>query len=277
MLIRVRHETTYRYGAPVKTAMQRLLLTPRNFEGQYVRRWRIEVDRDCRLVESEDAFGNICHRFSADGPLDALTTLVEGEVETFDTAGVVRGAPERFPPLLYTRETPLTAADAALRAFAQDIHARESTSLARLHRLNAEIFEQLTFDAEATDVATPAAEAFERRHGVCQDFAHVFIACARCLGAPARYVSGYFRRDDGVDEQAAGHAWAEAYVEDLGWIGFDPAHGLSPGEAYVRVAAALDYLGATPIRGARIGGGAEEMSVRVRVAEALDAQSQSQS
>jgi len=269
MLIRVRHETIYRYGAPTKGATQRLLMTPRNCDSQRIRRWRVEVDHDCRLIETEDAFGNISHRFYVHGSFSSLTTLVEGEVETFDTAGVMRGSVERFPLALYLRDTPLTQASAALSAFTEDLFAQETTTLAKLHTLNGALYDSMTFDTDTTHVATTAAEAFEHRQGVCQDFAHMFIACARTMGVPARYVSGYFCRADGADDQAAGHAWAEAYVEDLGWVGFDPAHGRSPDESHVRVAAALDYLGAAPIRGARIGGGSESMEVRVRVAEAF--------
>lgn len=267
MLIRIRHQTVYRYSAPARGAVQRLLLTPRNFDGQHIRNWRIDVDHDCRLVESEDAFGNIQHRFYVEGPLASLTTLVEGEVETFDFAGVVRGAVERFPLQLYLRDTPLTAPTAELREFARNSTAGEATTLGKLHALMGALHEDMTFDAEATGAATPAAEAFAHRRGVCQDFAHVFVACARALDIPSRYVSGYFCRSDGAGEQAAGHAWGEAHVEDFGWIGFDPAHDLCPNEAYVRVAVALDHLGAAPIRGARIGGDGEEMAVSVRVDE----------
>ena len=137
------------------------------------------------------------------------------------------------------------------------------------------IKEDFAYDPQATHVATPLGEAFESRGGVCQDFAHLFIAGARAIGTPARYVSGYYLRSDG-DEQIAGHAWAEAYVPDLGWVGFDPAHCVSPGERHVRLAVALDYLSAAPIRGARSGGGGETMEVRVRVA-GTQTQSQSQS
>jgi len=274
MLIRIRHETVYRYTAPARGAVQRLLLTPRNFDGQHIRNWRIDVDRDCRLVESEDAFGNIQHRFHVDGPLSSLTTLVEGEIETFDLAGVVRGGVERFPLQLYLRDTPLTAPTAELRDFAQRCAAGETTTLGKLHALMGALHAAMSFETEAASVATPAAEAFARRRGACQEFAHVFVACARALAIPARYVSGYFCRGDGAGEQAAGHAWGEAYVEDFGWIGFDPAQDLCPNEAYVRVAVALDHLGAAPIRGARIGGDGEEMAVSVRV-DAMRRQSQS--
>lgn len=274
MRIRIRHETSYRYAAPAKSAIQHLRLTPRNFDGQHVESWRIDVDRDCRLIACEDAFGNILHRFAADGPLQSITTTVEGEITTVDTAGVASGALERLPPALYLRQTPLTAPSAEIAAFAHATTAGHASRLAALHALLTTIYATMAFDADATHAATTASECFAHRKGVCQDFAHLFIACARAIGAPARYVSGYYLRSDS-DEQAAGHAWAEVYVADLGWVGFDPAHGVSPGERHVRVAAALDYLGAAPIRGARTGGGDEIMDVRVRVAP-MQAQSQSQ-
>lgn len=280
MRLRIRHQSTFRYDSPARGALQKLRLTPRQCDSQSIVNWRIEVDRECRLSAGEDAFGNILHCFSADGPFDSLTTVVEGEVETFDTSGVVRGAVERFPPALYLRETPLTRPSDSLRAFAHEITARRSDALSHLHELVAAIFAVMTFDADSTHVATDADEAFQQKRGVCQDFAHLFIACARALGIPARYVSGYLWRADSQDEQTAGHAWAEGYVDDLGWVGFDPAHGLSPGESYVRVAVALDYLGAAPIRGARFGGGDEVLDVNVRVRAAqtrTHMQSQTQS
>src|SRR5438309_1707512 len=118
MRIRVSHLTTYRYHTPAGSVIQILRLTPRNHEGQYVARWRIELSADCRVDQQEDAFGNITHAFTADGPFSELKVLVEGEVETRDTKGVVRGAVERFPPSLYLRETALTTADTGLTAFA---------------------------------------------------------------------------------------------------------------------------------------------------------------
>jgi transglutaminase-like putative cysteine protease len=277
MRIRIRHETTYRYLEPVKAAIQHLRLTPRNFAGQHVKDWRIDVDRDCRLIASEDAFGNVVHRFTAEGPFESLSTMVEGDVTTFDTSGVVSGTVERFPPALFLRETTLTALGPAIVDFARRTAIENSGALASLHALLAAIHEKITFDTDATHSATTAVEAFEKGKGVCQDFAHLFIACARAIGTPARYVSGYYLRSD-ADEQVASHAWAEAYVQDLGWVGFDPAHGVSPGERHVRLAAALDYLSAAPIRGARVGGGGETMEIKVRVAPAWSgSQSQSQS
>src|SRR5262249_41703089 len=101
--------------------------------------------------------------------------------------------------------------------------------------------------------------------GVCQDYAHVFLAAARHIGIPARYVSGYFLRADGENQQEAGHAWAEAYLPDLGWVAFDPANGISTTDAHVRVAIGLDYLGAAPVRGVRFGGAGESLAVNVHI------------
>jgi transglutaminase-like putative cysteine protease len=126
----------------------------------------------------------------------------------------------------------------------------------------------MEFDIEPTLVTTTAAEAFALKRGVCQDATHIFITAARHLGIPARYIGGHFYRQDDVTAQDAGHAWAEAFVEKLGWVGFDPTNGISPTEAHVRVATGLDYLGAAPVRGTRYGGGGESLKVAVQVEQA---------
>jgi len=274
MRLIVRHDTTYVYEEPARFVIQRLLLTPRHCASQHIMRWRVEVDHDCRLHDREDAFGNLAQSMSVDGPVASITTSVEGEVETFDTNGVIKDAVERLPPDLYLRETAMTTADEPVRDFSADIAAKFADRIERLHALNSAIHKRMAFDVDATSAGTNAADAFARKRGVCQDFANIFCAAARRFGAPARYVSGYFRRDDGHDAQVAGHAWAEAFVPFLGWVGFDPAHDVSPGEAYVRVAIGLDSLDAAPVRGSRIGGGAEKLKVNVR-AEAAQSQSQS--
>jgi hypothetical protein len=124
---------------------------------------------------------------------------------------------------------------------------------------------RIRYDIGLTDAATPAASALARGHGVCQDHAHVFVSAARGLGFPARYVSGHLFREDGRTLQEAGHAWAEAHVPGLGWVGFDPSNGVSPTDAYVRIAVGLDYLEAAPVRGTRYGGGEESLEVRITV------------
>jgi transglutaminase-like putative cysteine protease len=268
MRIRISHETRYRYTAPISGVIQTLRLTPRNHDGHYVMRWRIDVSEDCRLNEHEDAFGNITHTFTAEGPFAELGVQVEGEVDVQDTAGVVRGAVERFPPSLFLRATPLTEADSAIADFGRETRSQTEDTLPLLHALLGRIHSEMTFDTDPTHTTTTAAEAFALKRGVCQDLTHIFIAAARYLEIPARYVGGYFHRADGVTQQDAGHAWAEAYVPSIGWVAFDPTNGICATEAHVRVAVGLDYLGAAPVRGARRGGGAESMTVEVLVDQA---------
>jgi transglutaminase-like putative cysteine protease len=269
MRIRISHESIYRYDAPVAGVIQTLRLTPRNHDGQYVVSWRIDISEDCRLDHHEDAFGNITHTFTAEGTFTELGVTVDGEVETQDTNGIVRGAIERFPPSLFLRETPLTRPDTAIVAFAREARAgADGDTLALLHQMTERLHRDIVFDTDPTHTATTAAEAFALRRGVCQDLSHVFISAARSLDIPARYVGGYFHRADGVVRQEAGHAWAEAFVPDIGWVGFDPANGISPTDQHVRVAIGLDFLGASPVRGARKGGGSEALTVTIHVDQA---------
>lgn len=267
MRIKLHHETRYVYDEPARGAIQILRLTPRNHAGQFVRNWRVEIDADGRLYRDEDAYGNITHTFSIDGPLEGLRILVVGEVDIAADAGFVRGTLERFPPAYWASETSLTRPDAAIRDFAADLAGQEGgDSLAFLHRMVATIFKDFAFQTGETDANTSAEQAFAARKGVCQDFAHIFIAAARARDIPARYVSGYYLRSD-TAEQEAGHAWAEAFVPALGWIGFDPAHGLCTDNRYIRLAIGRDYLEAAPIRGSRLGGAGEDMAVEISLRE----------
>jgi len=275
MRIRVSHTTRYCYDTPPASVTQILRLTPRNHDGQYVVGWRIELSEDCLLHKHEDAFGNITHSFTAEGPYNELSIAVDGEVETHDTNSVVRGAVERFPPNLFLRDTALTQPDAAIIDLANS--ARGSAggkTLPLLHTLTTVLNREIVFDSDPTHTATTAAEAFRLRRGVCQDLTHIFIAAARHLNIPTRYVGGHFYRADGVTAQDAGHAWAESYVEHLGWVGFDPANGIGTTQAHVRVSVGLDYLGAAPVRGVHYGGGSETLKVAVHVDQA-DRQTQS--
>ncbi|MCV0414081.1 MAG: transglutaminase [Brevundimonas sp.] len=275
MRIRIDHATRYAYARPARFIVQMLRLTPKSCESQQVRDWRIETDVDARLRRSEDAFGNIVHSLYTERPTDDLTIRVTGEVSTVDTGGVIRGQNEKLSPSVYLRETRLTRPDAALTAFADT--AGQGGALDRMHRLMGAIHQAVAFDVGATSATHSAAEAFALRRGVCQDHAQIFIACARAGGVPARYVSGHLNRTDGQHDQDAAHAWAEAWIDDLGWVGFDPANGICPTDHYVRVAIGLDALGATPIRGTSYGGGVESLTVALHVRPVQQSQQQHQS
>jgi transglutaminase-like putative cysteine protease len=265
MRIKVRHETAYTYKQLVRSAVQLLRMTPRSCNNQFVRHWRVEVDVDARLDKSEDAYGNTTHMVFIDEPVDHVRIMIEGEVDTFDTGGIVTGTYERQPARLHLRETALTVATDAVKGLA--LHAAAAGGgdmIACLHALNLEIFKSMTFNVGATTATTTAGEAYALKTGVCQDFAHIFVSAARTLGMPARYVSGYYMRTDHAD-QDAGHAWAEAYLDGLGWVGFDPAQGACVNDRYVRVAIGADSNEAAPVRGARTGGLSEELTVAIQV------------
>ncbi len=271
MRIRIDYTTVYDYAADARDVVQLLRVQPRSGADQIVGRWRIDVDADGALRPGTDPFGNCTHMFTADGPLRRLTLRVTGEVDTQEAHGAVRGFPEPLPATAFLRTTALTEPDPAILAFAAALP--DAPVLDRLHDLNAALFAAMTFDAAATGTGTDAATAFAQKSGVCQDYSHIFCVAARSLGVPARYVSGHYVR---AEAQPAGHAWAEALVPDLGWVGFDPTNGISTTPAHVRVAVGLDYLDAAPVRGARRGGGTETLAVRVHAVDTAQSQSQSQ-
>lgn len=276
MRLRISHSTTYRYEPAATGVIQIIRMTPGSHDGQYVAEWQIDLSTDARLQMHEDAFGNVTHVITH-GAIEDLTITAEGLVETHDTGGVLRGTDERFPPSLFLRETALTTASPAMTTFVRELRSEsEDDVLGFLHALMTQINEHMTFDEDPTHSGTAAAEAFGLKRGVCQDYAHIFIACARAGLVPARFVSGHFLRSDGAVHQAAGHAWAEAFVPHLGWVGFDAANCVCTTDAHVRVAVGLDYLGAAPVRGTRYGGGTETLTVKVRVEQAGRGNGQSQ-
>jgi transglutaminase-like putative cysteine protease len=268
MRLRISHSTTYRYEPAASGITQILRMTPGSHDGQYVAEWQIDISTDSRIHVRQDAFGNLTHVLTESGISD-LTITVEGLIETHDTGGVLRGTDERFPPSLFLRATSLTEVNAAMAAFSRELRSEsESDVLGLLHALMLQINDHMTFDEDPTNSGTSAAEAFGLKRGVCQDYAHIFIACARSVGVPARFISGHFLRSDGTVNQQAGHAWAEAFVPGLGWVAFDPANAICATDAHARVAVGLDYLGAAPVRGTRYGGGTEALTVAVKVDQA---------
>ncbi|MDB5698761.1 MAG: transglutaminase family protein [Alphaproteobacteria bacterium] len=273
MRLTVAYTTVYHYAEPTRRVIQLLRVTPLSFTGQNVLDWRIDVDCDAQLREGRDGFGNVTHMLYVDTPVRDLRIAVAGRVLTEDSAGLVRGLVDDLPAAVFRRSTPLSESGPALDRFAAEIAGKGGAPLDQLHRLSARIHSTMGFDTEATAVETAAEEAYAAGHGVCQDFVHIFLAVARRLGLPARYISGHLLRRDGAHVQPAAHAWVEACVEDLGWVAFDPTNGISTDDAYIRVACGLDYRDAAPIAGARSGGGTEQLSVEVAV-RAANMQSQ---
>ncbi len=262
MQIDVRHTTTYRYGQTARYSIQSLRLTPLNFDGQRVLSWSIEAPGIKSAVHFTDSFGNLVHLISIAADHDHVEIRAAGVVETDDTMGVVRGLTEPSQLRVYLRQTPMTIADPAIEALARSCAHR--SILDQLHALMKAVHNAVVYETGATHVHTNAAEALAAGRGVCQDHAHIFISAARVLAVPARYVNGYFLSGT-LSPADAHHAWAEAWVEGLGWVGFDPANLVCPTERYVRLASGLDAAFAAPIRGTRRGGEKEALDVVVEV------------
>ncbi|MDX5372749.1 MAG: transglutaminase family protein [Pseudomonadaceae bacterium] len=265
MRLSIRHDTTYNYDDQVRASIQYLRLTPQESARQHVLSWQLDLPRPVRA--QRDPYGNILHVLTLDEPHEALVIGARGQVEI---DALCESEPDSRSPLPYLRFTRLTQADDALRDFAANGSGgrRDRSGLIDLmHGLH----EQMPYSPGATRVDSTAAEAFAGRAGVCQDHTHAFLACARSLGVPARYVSGYLYTED--SGHLASHAWAEAWLGD-GWYSFDVTNQLARPERHLKLAVGLDYLDACPVRGMRRGGGGERMQVRVNVAALMQTQQQ---
>jgi transglutaminase-like putative cysteine protease len=262
MRISISHTTHYRYDAVGSFAVQRLRLTPFDNQAQKVLSWAIEADGIADAAHYIDGFGNRVHLISHSKPYEELTITAAGEVDTFDQGGVIGNLGEAANPLLFLRATPLTLSSASIDAVTEGLPG--ARMLDRMHHLLEEIANRVTYVTDTTNAATSAVEAFDAGQGVCQDHAHIFIAAARKLAVPARYVTGYLHVE-GEERAVANHAWAEAWIGGLGWVGFDPANHICPTERYVRLACGFDAASAAPITGTRRGGGTEELRVDVIV------------
>jgi transglutaminase-like putative cysteine protease len=259
MRLDIRHETAYRYTAPVHYSIQQLRLTPRAEPRQRVLAWRI--DAPGRLQRFVDAYGNVTHTLVLTAPHDAIRVVVTGSVEIEAATGTERDADE-LSPLVFAVPTPLTEPQDTVRDFTGR-HLRAVDRAEDFVGLAEGICGAVAYESGITEVTSPAAHALEIGRGVCQDHAHLFIACCRAAGVPARYVSGYV--DPGHDEPAASHAWADVWVRGKGWVSVDVTHRVLARERYCRLAIGRDYLSAAPVRGVRAGGGGESLAVSVAV------------
>lgn len=266
MPIHIRHETRYRYEGTVGYSIQSLKLTPRSEPGQRVLSWRIATPGE--RIEQVDPYGNVTHVVTVEAPHDELRIVVEGVVEVTspgDEGSHLQPLVGELSPLAFLGPTPLTRADSVIRTIADRHLGRHPATRATLLDLVAGVQQAVQYEPGVTDVGHAAIEAVELGSGVCQDQAHVYLACCRAAGVPARYVSGYLYT--GATGEVASHAWADAWLgPEEGWLSVDVTHGQVAGPAHCRLAVGRDYLDAAPVRGVRRGGGRETLSVAVRLA-----------
>lgn len=272
MKIAIRHQLSFPVGTSSAHAVQHLLLTPQTGPTQTVKDWKIDMPGFDTAARMTDAFGNRAYLVSQTRPEDDLVVTVTGTVETVDRNGMLGRLGGEPVVALYKRVTELTPGDPAIVAPVKAGWTVSDGRIALLHSLMGRIGELYSFgdedEAEDEDVAPeemeasgaqtqtqsqggggedePADEAEKRTPADAAAFAHMFIGAARALDIPARYVTGYLAADD--DHPAAFHAWAEAYDDGLGWIGFDAALGICPTDRHVRLAAGLDARSTMPVR-----------------------------
>lgn len=266
MRLAIVHETVYRFETPATRAIQTLRLTPRTTENQLVDRWRIDVSKDCRLSPVEDAFGNLTHSFSIDGPIDELSIVASGEVVTEDTAGVLRNTRERLPLAVFRRTTERTPIEAATRDLAADLaRERGADRLALLHLMMERLYATVTVDADADPLAPH--EVLNGGAATPEDVAHLFAATARAIDIPTRFVSGCLLESEATVCERP-HAWVECHLgTELGWVGFDAVANCCPTDRWLRLAVGLDSLDTKAIRGVRTSFGPETVKTRIELRE----------
>lgn len=264
MRLTIRHETRYTFETPVKHGLQQLRKTPKSTHQQQVLSWRTQVVGGKRELSYEDHHNNTVELIGFTRDVQEVTLVSEGNIELSDNHGIVGRHTGKAPLWLYKQTTPRTAPGAGVREILREIPTAEP--LDQLHALSDLIRDKIAFEVGASEPDWGAEEAIAAGKGVCQDHTHVFLSCARALGLPARYVSGYLMLNDRTAQDAM-HAWAEIHVDGLGWVGFDVSNGISPDTRYVRVATGLDYAEAAPVSGTRVGGLGESLSVAIDVAQ----------
>jgi transglutaminase-like putative cysteine protease len=267
MRLSIRHETRYSYDSGPAYAVQRLYLTPVDFETQTCVSWRIAAPGIERALSYRDGFGNQVHLVTFMAPGEHVLITAEGIIDSQDAQGIVRGLPQSAPDLVFLRQTAATVPNAGMRTIAERVRAGYDERVDQLHAIMNAVHERVAYEIGATHAHTTGAQSFEDGRGVCQDHAHIFIGIARHIGIPARYVTGYLVTE-AAQPAAASHAWAEALVPGLGWVGFDAANAVCPTDHYVRVAGGIDAASVAPVKGTRRGGAGESMAVEVTVAAA---------
>ncbi|QGN53191.1 transglutaminase family protein [Novosphingobium sp. Gsoil 351] len=263
MLLTIDHQTRYRFDEPVAHGLQRLRLTPKATSGQSILDWEMTLQGATVEAEYEDQNHNRTTLIALDQGTRELTVTCRGAVRTADQAGVIGRHAGHLPLWHFLDNTAATRPGPRMRALVSSLPV-EDDHVTTLHRMSAAVIATVEYAAGHTDAETSAEEALVGGRGVCQDHAQIFVGCARMLGIPARYVSGYLMMDDRI-EQEASHAWAEAHIDGLGWVGFDVSNGISPDPRYVRVATGRDYREAAPVTGISYGGGDASMHVRLAV------------
>lgn len=268
MKLEIIHSTRYRYTGPIAETVMEVRLRPLEGAGQRCLDFRLELSHGIEARQYADGYGNQVHYFNLVRPHSNLNVTSRSVVETgLKHDGEI--GEELVHDFLRFR-TPVKDVEGVrelARRHAFSDHASSDEVEAALDALTLTISRELTYDKTVTTVYSAVDEVIALRAGVCQDFAHLFVAVARAMGVPARYVSGYIHDPGEKGHKVASHAWAEAWVPARGWIGFDATHPVRTTEHHVRLAVGRDYTDAAPTRGVYVGSATGTMSISVRTKE----------
>lgn len=264
MLLQINHTTQFHYDEPPSYGLLQLRTVPQPSSAQQVLAWNVELEGARQQVSFKDQHGNHVDLIEVLPDANLLEIAVSGTVETLSKDGVSGTHTEAMPLWFYERQTPLTRVTEDILALAKPSAAPTENAVSEFHALSQLIRDRVEYVPGETSVATTAGDAVKAQKGVCQDHSHIFLSIARYRGFPARYVSGYLLMDDRTSQDAS-HAWAEVYLDGLGWVGFDVSNGISPDERYVRIAQGSDYSDAAPTRGLTLGAGRENLIVSIQV------------
>lgn len=263
MLLNILHKTAYAYSEPVSYALQKVRLRPLDTPLQRIEKWELEVTGGKLETSYRDHYGNHVDLVSITPGAQSLSIQAIGTVMTQGSSGVLGKVYGKAPLWHFKEPTESTTAGPTIREIS-DVLRQSTNTLDGLHALSAAILAKAPYEIGATHAQTTAEDALAGGMGVCQDHAQIFASAARLAGIPARYVSGYLKMNDRVDQDAT-HAWAEAHVDGLGWVGFDVSNGVSPDERYVTIATGRDARDASPVEGLRMGAGDETLIVSLQV------------
>lgn len=278
MYYAITHQTNFRYSLPISESVMEVYMQPRTEGIQRCLRFKLQTHPRARVFEQRDHLGNTVQYFDIPVQHERLTIGAESLVElvappplpdtlsgdaweTLDAAARDGEFWDMLAPSVRTETT------APLKEFVRELNIRrQNDPLQLLRHINSQVFDALDYVPNSTDVDSPLDDVLESRRGVCQDFAHVMIALVRSLGIPCRYVSGYlyYQKTDRSTPDAS-HAWVEAFLPTLGWVGFDPTNNVPAGERHIRVAVGRDYDDVPPTRGIFKGKAETELSVEVHV------------
>lgn len=282
MIVTATHVTTYLYGEPVPICHTQVHLTPRTSPNQRVVSHELEVQPEpAYLLTRQDYFGNEFTYFCIHEPHQTLTITALSQVSLHPeepphegltppwekVRNEVQEAADdvAFRALEFTFRSPLVQVGQDLADYAAPSFVAGRPIAEAAFDLCHRIFKDFRYDKRATTISTPVHEVLKSRRGVCQDFAHLMIACIRSMGLPARYISGYLRSGKDSVGAEASHAWCAVFCPGFGWLDFDPTNNVMPQQNHLTIAYGRDYSDVAPVNGVAIGGGEQMINVSVEV------------